>query len=101
MITWRARTHKPCEAILLAAYMTDRAKSGTRRSPGGAAGVGERERGRHAFWAAGAQHHGGPSRVLQRQTFPRDPQRIDPKRETRRHPDESAVPVRPRAPIRS
>src|SRR5258708_39184941 len=35
MITWRARTHKPCEAILLAAYMTDRAKSGTRRSPGG------------------------------------------------------------------
>src|SRR5258708_5462236 len=34
MITWRARTHKPCEAILLPAYMTDRAKSGTRRSPG-------------------------------------------------------------------
>src|SRR5258707_1789774 len=33
MITWRARTYKPCEAILLAAYMTDRAKSGTRRSP--------------------------------------------------------------------
>src|SRR5260221_876783 len=34
MITWRDRTYKPCEAILLAAYMTDRAKSGTRRSPG-------------------------------------------------------------------
>src|SRR5260370_2711552 len=33
MITWRARTYKPCEAILLAAYMTDRDKSGTRRSP--------------------------------------------------------------------
>src|SRR5260370_12857897 len=33
MITWRARTHKPCEAFLLAAYMTDRAKSVTRRSP--------------------------------------------------------------------
>src|SRR5258708_16866470 len=44
MITWRARTHKPCEAILLAAYMTDRAKSGTRRSPGACPG---------GFWRAG------------------------------------------------
>ena len=34
MITWRARTHKPCEAVSSSAYLANQAKSGTRRSPG-------------------------------------------------------------------
>jgi hypothetical protein len=37
MITWRARTHKPCEAASSAAYLANQAKPGTRRSPGPAA----------------------------------------------------------------
>jgi putative transposase len=33
MITWRARAYKPCEAASSAVYLTNQAKSGTRRSP--------------------------------------------------------------------
>jgi putative transposase len=33
MITWRARAHKPREAASSAAYLTNQAKPGTRRSP--------------------------------------------------------------------
>src|ERR1039458_8914317 len=33
MITWRARAHKPREAASSAAYLTNQAESGTRRSP--------------------------------------------------------------------
>src|ERR1019366_6152288 len=35
MITWRARAYKPCEAASSAVYLTNQAKSGTRRSPAG------------------------------------------------------------------
>jgi len=33
MITWRARAHKPCGPTSSAVYLTNQAKSGTRRSP--------------------------------------------------------------------
>ena len=40
MITWRARAYKPCEAASSAVYLTNQAKSGTRRSPGLPVGLG-------------------------------------------------------------
>src|ERR1039458_1954979 len=44
MITWRARAYKPCEAASSAVYLTNQAKSGTRRSPGYHQGPVQRQR---------------------------------------------------------
>src|ERR1039457_6269429 len=44
MITWRARAYKPCEAASSAVYLTNQAKSGTRRSPGVVSGGDQEQR---------------------------------------------------------